>query len=232
MAMFPGIFSKAAYRGRGAPFAAAFALGLLCVMSTSVPAGAAQVYPPLFGTTEVRSTNFKPFKKWNAALKRYAGERTRVVPGSCQETRFNKCHYDRWMAFLKGLRGADRMTQIRLVNAYMNEAPYITDPENWGVRDYWESPGEFMAKFGDCEDYAIIKYMSLKKLGFHIDEMRVVAVRDLNLRIGHAVLAVYLDGKAYILDNQIEQVVRASTIHHYDPVFSINEKHWWRHRHR
>ena len=87
-----------------------------------------------------------------------------------------------------------------------------------------------MAKFGDCEDYSIAKFMSLRQLGFSNAELRVVAVKDLNLKIGHAVLAVYLDGKALILDNQIRKVVEAKTIRHYVPVFSINEKFWWRHK--
>ncbi len=116
------------------------------------------------------------------------------------------------------------------VNRYMNKARYILDPVNWGKKDYWATPGQFMAKFGDCEDYAIAKYMSLKQLGFKTSEMRVVAVKDLNLKIGHAVLVVYLNGKALILDNQIRKVVEAKVIKHYVPVFSINQKYWWHHK--
>ena len=73
----------------------------------------------------------------------------------------------------------------------MNKAKYITDKNNWGRKDYWETPGEFMANFGDREDYAIIKFLSLKLLGFKDEDLRVVAVKDLNLKIGHAVLIVY-----------------------------------------
>ncbi|MBM3582838.1 MAG: hypothetical protein FJX37_12840 [Alphaproteobacteria bacterium] len=83
--------------------------------------------------------------------------------------------------------------------------------------------------FGDCEDYAIAKYVALKMLGFSMDETRVVAVKDLNLKVGHAILVVFVDGKAWVLDNQIPQGIEAAKIRHYDPVFSINEKYWWRH---
>jgi predicted transglutaminase-like cysteine proteinase len=62
------------------------------------------------------------------------------------------------------------------------------------------------------------------------DDMRIVVLNDLNLRIAHAVLAVYVSGKPYILDNQISKVVPASSIHHYQPVYSINENGWWLHR--
>ncbi|MCW9033876.1 MAG: transglutaminase-like cysteine peptidase [Rhodospirillales bacterium] len=188
------------------------------------------VYPPLFNTKEKRSRNFKPFKKWTGAIKRYSSEQRSIKPGKCKEKSFNKCHFDRWQTFLKTLDGKDKMTQVKEVNRFMNKARYITDPSNWGEKDYWATPGQFMAKFGDCEDYAIAKYMSLKQLGFKTSQMRVVAVKDLNLRVGHAILAVYIDGKAYILDNQIKKVAKANIIKHYVPVFSINQKYWWRHK--
>ena len=118
----------------------------------------------------------------------------------------------------------------------MNKAKYITDKNNWGRKDYWATPGEFMANFGDCEDYAIIKFLSLKLLGFKDEDLRVVAVKDLNLKIGHDVLIVYWkdpkSGKRrrLLLDNQIKKVVDARAVRHYQPVFSINSKNWWRHR--
>ena len=122
------------------------------------------------------------------------------------------------------------MSQIREINDYMNRAPYITDPVNWGEKDFWATPGEFMAKFGDCEDYAISKYMSLRYLGYAEKDLRVVAVKDLNLKIGHAILVVFYKGNPYVLDNQIKQVVPAAKIKHYLPVFSINAKAWWKHQ--
>jgi predicted transglutaminase-like cysteine proteinase len=112
----------------------------------------------------------------------------------------------------------------------MNTRRYITDPRNWGVPDYWETPGEFMTKFGDCEDYAIAKFLSLKRLGWTDDELRIAAVKDLNLKVGHAILIVYHAGKTWVLDNQIKRVVEAESIRHYQPVYSINETSWWRHR--
>ena len=57
-----------------------------------------------------------------------------------------------------------------------------------------------------------------------------MVVRDLNLKIGHAILAAYVDGKIYILDNQIKQVISAKTIRHYRPIYSVNEGGWWLHK--
>lgn len=189
-----------------------------------------KAYPRLFSTKEVRSKNFKPFKKWTGALERYSTESKTIKDGKCKEKVFNKCHFGKWQKFLDGLKDKDRMTQIEEVNRFMNKARYITDNINWGEKDYWATPGQFMAKFGDCEDYAIAKFMSLRQLGFDDSDMRVVAVKDMNLKVGHAILVVYHEGKAYVLDNQIKKVAEARIIRHYIPVFSINQQYWWRHK--
>ena len=112
----------------------------------------------------------------------------------------------------------------------MNGVPYITDIRNYGVDDYWATPKQFLYRDGDCEDYAIAKYMSLRALGFTPEELRVVVLQDLNLRIAHAVLVVYLDQQGLILDNQIKRVVDQEKIHHYSPYYSINETAWWLHK--
>ena len=207
---------------------AAFALLYIGVMTG--PATAAQAKPSFFNSKEVRSTNLKPFKKWTSALGRYSKQSALVKKTGCKAKEFTTCHYVQWRKFLGTLVGKDKITQITAVNTYMNKAKYITDKNNWGKKDYWATPGEFMGRFGDCEDYAIAKFMSLILLGMDPKSLRVVAVKDLNLKVGHAILAVIVAGKVLILDNQISQVVDAKTIRHYKPVFSINQKTWWLHR--
>lgn len=187
--------------------------------------------PPLFGSTETRATSLKAFRKWTGMLDRQVHEQT-LYDQPCTVRAFKRCDLPEWQALLGQLRGRDRMGQIEAVNAFMNRAPYVTDPINYGLPDYWATPLQFLIKDGDCEDYAIAKFISLRTLGFSNAEMRVVVVDDLNLGVPHAVLVVYLDGKALVLDNQIPKVVRAETIRHYRPIFSINEEAWWLHKHR
>lgn len=183
-----------------------------------------------FNSVEVRSTNLKLFKKWTSAVSRFTKEVAEAKKGKCSSTEMNTCNYEQWGKFLGSLRKKSPLEKMQQVNDFMNRAKYITDPVNWGRKDYWESPGEFMSRFGDCEDYAISKYMSLKMLGFKDSELRVVAVKDLNLKVGHAVLVVFVDGKTYLLDNQIKQVIETTKVRHYQPVFSINSTFWWKHR--
>ena len=186
-------------------------------------------YPALFGSREVRSANLGPFQKWTWMLARQVEERG-AYDGPCTTRRFNRCHLAEWRQLLGDIAVLEPLAQLEAVNAFMNRAPYITDPVNYGVPDYWVTPLQFLTKDGDCEDYAIAKFVSLRQLGFRSDQMRVVVVDDLNLRIPHAILVVYVAGRAYVLDNQISRVVPAEVINHYRPIYSINEQAWWLHR--
>lgn len=197
---------------------------------------AAQLKASFFNTVELQSSDLRAFKKWRSAIGRYFQEAKKGGKKTvkCNAQRLNICDYGDWAKFIEGLKGKGRFAQMQAVNARMNEAKYISDKTNWGQSDYWATPGEFMSRFGDCEDYAIVKYLSLRLLGFKEHELRVVAVKDLNLKVGHAILMVILrDSKNrqrfFVLDNQIKQVVEAYKIRHYQPVFSINQQHWWRH---
>jgi predicted transglutaminase-like cysteine proteinase len=205
--------------------------GLLAGVVAAFPAAAVDdpAYPPLFGTREVRSASLGPFQKWTGVLARQMEERP-LYDGPCTSRRFNRCHLQEWRQLLLDIAAKDPIAQLEAVNTFMNRAPYVTDPVNYGVPDYWATPLQFMNKDGDCEDYAIAKFVSLRQLGFRNGQMRVVVLDDLNLGVAHAILVVYLDGRAFVLDNQIAQVVPAEIIRHYRPVYSINEDAWWLHR--
>ena len=200
---------------------------LLALVSLGLSPARAEL--PLFGTTGIESRNLQPFPKWTDMLRRQIEERGRE-PGSCEETRFNRCHHQRWTALVESLKGLSLEEQLDRVNVEMNRHRYILDMVNWGVKDYWATPFQFFRKDGDCEDYAIAKFVTLKLAGVDPARMRVVVLQDLNLRIAHAVLAVFMDDRISILDNQIRQVVDADAIRHYQPMYSINETAWWLHR--
>ncbi|MFN3076328.1 MAG: transglutaminase-like cysteine peptidase [Alphaproteobacteria bacterium] len=200
-------------------------LALILVLSGASFSVAAQT-PGLFGSTENRSTNLTMFSQWNNMLARI-GKNT--MSGNNADKSATASRGKDWQKFLSGEKAKDALAQIKDVNEYVNKISYVTDPVNYGVPDVWNTPDEFFMNNGDCEDYAVTKFISLKALGFPADQMRVVAVQDLNLKVGHAILAVYVKDHVLILDNQIKQVADAAGIKHYKPVFSINETAWWRH---
>ncbi len=186
----------------------------------------------LFGSHETMSRQLMAFKKWNGMLERTKQENNNVIPEKrpCRLTKDQQCYMDSWRGFLKFLKDKPAQRQIAEINTYMNKSPYITDIINWGVPDYWATVRQFFNKDGDCEDYAIAKYMSLKTLGFNPEKMRVVVVHDTNLDVPHAVLVISLDGERLVLDNQISYVVKEKAVLHYRPYYSINETAWWLHR--
>lgn len=212
------------------------ALAMAFLAALPVGALSASPQPSFFNTKEVQSSDLKAFTKWLSALQRFTKERQSNAGVTCNPGpgQMQICGNAEWVNFLKSIKDLNKLDQLRQVNARMNKASYVQDKNNWGQNDYWATPQEFMARFGDCEDYAIIKYLSLRMLGWDEQDLRVVAVKDLNLKVGHAVLIVYMTAKSgaripLLLDNQIPDVVKASSIRHYQPVFSINEKNWWRH---
>lgn len=194
---------------------------LLCCLS---PVAAAE----LFGYREVPHQNLDMFGQWLGALERHLLE-DRPEGEDCNRPEFNRCHLQEWQKFLTSIRELPREEQIRAVNRYANRKDYVLDIDNYGVEDYWAVVHEFLANHGDCEDYALTKLFSLKWLGYPVERMRLVVLQDTNLRVPHAVLAVYRDERILILDNQIDQVVDHRSILHYVPVYSINETGWWLH---
>ncbi|MFN0044551.1 MAG: transglutaminase-like cysteine peptidase [Alphaproteobacteria bacterium] len=200
--------------------------GPYCLPGTGA---AAEPTPALFGTRETRSDNLKPFQKWLGALERHAEEKLQLeVP--CTPSALERCRLRLWKNFLEATARLDRRSQIDAVNRFANQHPYILDSVNWGMEDYWTSPKEMLDRNGDCEDYAILKFISLRLLGLDNDAMRLVVLQDTNLRILHAVLMIFHGEQTLILDNQIPSVVPMERIRHYKPVYSINERHWWLHR--
>lgn len=115
------------------------------------------------------------------------------------------------------------------VNDLINRQTYITDNRNWGKSDYWATPVEFLTRGGDCEDFAIAKYTALRALGVPEERLRVAIVHDEIKDIPHAVLIVYTEKGAVMLDNQMDKPVKTSETSRYRPIFSINRTAWWLH---
>lgn len=202
--------------------------GALLILFISFSAVAVNNPPnALFGYKESLRSNLELFPQWLSVLERHMKE---MVPeGQCDAAVFNRCHLHEWLAFVESIRPMAADEQIREVNRYANSKDYILDIENYGLDDYWATPKQFLQNNGDCEDYAIIKMMSLKQLGFDVNTMRVVVVQDTNQRIVHAVMSIDRRSDILILDNQIEEVISHRDIFHYVPVYSINENNWWMH---
>jgi predicted transglutaminase-like cysteine proteinase len=134
-----------------------------------------------------------------------------------------------WEQFQAAVKGKKDIELLRYVTTFWNFWPYKEDIVNWKQEDYWEIPAEFLQRSGDCEDYAIIKYFTLKQLGIPPEDMRIVVVRDTIRNLGHAILVVYLQNDAFVLDNLSNAVLSHSRFSHYSPQYSVNEFGRWAH---
>lgn len=180
-----------------------------------------QNYPSLFGTKEIKSDNIKPFNKWTDMLARFEDQ----VNAQASAPRLQM-----WKASLRSMKSLSTEEKIKAVNEYVNRTRYIEDNQNWSKSDYWATPIEFFSRGGDCEDFAIAKYASLRALGVPHDQMRIAIVQDQIKNIPHAVLIVYSDEGTFVLDNQEKMAKQASAVTRYKPIFSINRTSWWLHK--
>ncbi|MGZ9108992.1 MAG: transglutaminase-like cysteine peptidase [Micavibrio sp.] len=177
-------------------------------------------YPALFGSAERKSGNLKPFVKWTGMFDRF--EASMATPEGSKVIGALKND-------LKSLQGQPLRVMAQQVDRLINQTAYIEDSKNWGKSDYWGTPIEFLTRGGDCEDFAITKYTALRALGVPEDRLRIAIVHDIQKDIPHAILIVYADEGAMILDNQSKTTRFADTINNYRPIFSINRQGWWLH---
>jgi predicted transglutaminase-like cysteine proteinase len=193
---------------------------MLLGVATAATAGIGQI--GLFRTHEFHSANLASFPKWRDMLARFEREMADCTP--------DRCRLDEWQQLVASLHGRSAMAQLKLVNNTINRHRYIEDWANWDLADYWETPLQFLDRSGDCEDFAIAKYLALRAGGMPAEDMRIVIVRDHARQRMHAILAVYVRGRALILDSLYDAIVEADVIDHYEPIYSINEQGWWLHR--
>lgn len=129
-------------------------------------------------------------------------------------------------------RGRSEADKLKRVNDFFNRRlRFASDQEIWGQEDYWATPLEFIGKgAGDCEDFSIAKYFSLRQLGVSKEKLRLTYVRA---RIGgpssrisqaHMVLTYYPtpDAEPLVLDNLIGSIRPASSRPDLTPVYSFN----------
>ena len=116
------------------------------------------------------------------------------------------------------------------VNNFFNELEFVDDIDHWGKDDYWATPVEFLAtEGGDCEDFVIAKYFSLKELGVPAEKLRLMYVTATRLRQAHMVLAYYEEPNSVplVLDNINRRILPASRRRDLLPVYSFNGDGLW-----
>lgn len=109
-----------------------------------------------------------------------------------------------YLQTMKKFKHLPKRIQLTKVNTYLNQLLPQVDTLNQKCTDYWETPKEFLEiGYGDCEDYVIIKYFTLIKLGFAKNRLFFTTVREKHSGQYHMVLSYFEDfhKQPLVLDN-------------------------------
>ena len=120
----------------------------------------------------------------------------------------------------------ERRVQLGKINRAVNLA--IRPESDWaqyGFADFWASPLQTLASgAGDCEDYAIVKYVALRAMGIPETDLRLIIVRDDKHQTAHAIVGVRDEQEWLILDNRTMFIINAGDARYYSPLFMLEQK--------
>ncbi len=142
-----------------------------------------------------------------------------------------------WNNVLTLFHDETEQKKLKDINEFFNrKIHFAPDKQVWGVEDYWATPIELMIKgSGDCEDFTIAKYFSLKFLGVPVSKLRLTYVKariggaESSITQAHMVLTYYSapDAEPLVLDNLIGEIRPASRRSDLIPIFSFNSEGVW-----
>ena len=139
-----------------------------------------------------------------------------------------------WQKLVAVDAGSEEFRKLSSVNTFFNSLPNVDDRLQWGQDDYWATPIELLAaNGGDCEDFAIAKYFTLRAMGIPESRLRMIYVKLFlreSARIeAHMVLAYYASEGAepMILDNRDPELRLASARSDLTPTYAFNADGLW-----
>jgi predicted transglutaminase-like cysteine proteinase len=135
-----------------------------------------------------------------------------------------------WQEVIADNKNSDTADQLYEVNRFFNRLEFVDDLKHWKKNDYWATPVEFLAtNGGDCEDFTIAKYFSLRALGVPTEKLRLMYVKALDYNMAHMVLAYYETPSSIplVLDNIKRDILPANKRRDLRPVYSFNGDGLW-----
>ncbi|MGL1959489.1 MAG: transglutaminase-like cysteine peptidase [Colwellia sp.] len=137
---------------------------------------------------------------------------------------------ENWQALVSDLQNESEKQQLISVNRYFNRVRFVEDIRVWKQKDYWATPIEFLGKnAGDCEDFTIAKYFTLRALGVPSEKLRFIYVSALRLKQSHMVLGYFEtpDAMPLLLDNINKKILTADLRKDLQPIYSFNGDGLW-----
>lgn len=135
-----------------------------------------------------------------------------------------------WQTLIRDNAGPSDQEKLQIVNDFFNQMRFVGDVSQWKKVDYWATPVEFLSTGGgDCEDFALAKYFTLKALGVEESKLNMTYVKALKLNQAHMVVTYYpAPGSVpLVLDSLVPDIRPATERSDLLPVYSFNGTGLW-----
>jgi predicted transglutaminase-like cysteine proteinase len=212
-------------RGPGALRLASLTQSNVATDASPAPKAAPAIGTEPFGLFTFRAPESVLWRKWRGIEADITKEQ--AVLEHCR-TNAEPCpsYAAQFLRLIHAVKAQSGRGQLEEANRAVNVAiRYVSDFAQHGEADRWSAPlATFATGKGDCEDYAIAKYVALSEAGFPREELRLVLVRDRAVRQDHAVLAARLDGHWLILDSRRSDLMDDVDATSFTPLFAINHR--------
>src|SRR5258705_3244517 len=113
---------------------------------------------------------------------------------------------------------------IGAFNTEINQRIIYTPEPDSG--DAWQTPAQTLAiSYGDCEDYAILKYATLLRAGLAAASLRIVIGEIISIAGNkpHALCAAYLDRAWHALDNKFDRIIGVADYVNWLPLAAMHD---------
>jgi predicted transglutaminase-like cysteine proteinase len=158
--------------------------------------------------------------KWQGVQRRLDDEMVQLALCEGDRDRCASPAALQFLAIVDTARARDGRARLGEINLAIRP---MGDLEQYGAIDVWSSPLATLARgAGDCEDYAIAKFVALQRAGISPDDLRIVIMRDTIRGDDHAVAAARLDGQWLTLDNRRMAMIEDAQVRNYRPSFVLD----------
>jgi predicted transglutaminase-like cysteine proteinase len=164
-------------------------------------------------------------EKWLGVQRKLDDERVQLALCEADRERCASPAALRFLAIVDNAKAREGRARLGEINRAINLAIHpMSDLAQYGENDVWSSPLlTFTNGSGDCEDYAIAKFVALRRAGIPPEDLRIVIMHDTIHGEVHAVAAARLDGHWLTLDNRRMAMVEDAYVRNYRPLYVIDQ---------
>jgi predicted transglutaminase-like cysteine proteinase len=179
-----------------------------------------------FGLVTFRAPEGLLWVKWRKLVGELQAESKILARCHAEPERCDNPAAQKFLRLVEDGRKLPARARIDLINRTINAAVrYTTDLDQHGVPDLWSAPlATLSTGQGDCEDYAIAKYVALRATGVSADDLRLLLVHDRIAHQDHAVVGVRQNGRWLMLDNRHEVPIENKDAWHFTPLFALDQQ--------